>query len=70
MVSPPIVAVVCAWCEALGRPQTAVRIPDSRRWRDVSHEHARALKCAGMASHGLCGDCREHLWQAWGLGNP
>ncbi len=59
--------VVCAWCEAHGRPQTALRDPEGGQWSGVSHEHARALKRAGTASHGICRACREHVWQAWGL---
>jgi hypothetical protein len=51
--------IVCAWCGAQGRAQAAVRPPLERRWEDVSHAFARAVKRAGFASHGMCPACRE-----------
>ena len=59
--------MVCAWCLQHGRPNAAMREPETGRWRPVSHEFARAHTLAGTASHGLCLACRPAVLKAWGL---
>lgn len=59
--------VVCAWCEANGHSQGAARLPTSADWQTVSHEYARKVKRAGLASHGICPNCLPLVLKAWGL---
>jgi hypothetical protein len=51
--------VVCAWCEYHGHKQAAVRPADHTSWLAASHDFARVVKRAGLASHGICTACLE-----------
>jgi CheY-like chemotaxis protein len=51
--------VICAWCGKYGRVQAAVRGPDQKEWEPVSHAFAQVAKKAGLASHGVCRECKE-----------
>ncbi|MGH2370209.1 MAG: hypothetical protein ACRDI2_18700, partial [Chloroflexota bacterium] len=62
-----VTLVICAWCEANGRPHGAVRPRRSRRWRTVSHAFTRALKLAGLTDYGVCPACAPKVARDWGI---
>ncbi len=52
---------VCAWCRQHGYAQSAVRPSRAHGWHVVSHAFVRAATQAGLASHGVCGRCKNRL---------
>ena len=58
---------VCAWCQQHGHPQAATRPCRTNLWYVVSHAFVQAVTRAGLASHGVCGRCKNRLVEDLGM---
>ena len=59
--------MICSWCPRADQQVIGVRPLDTTAaWYYGSIAFARALKAAGLASHGVCSACRAALAVEWG----